>query len=63
MGGEDFSWFLDRVPGCFVAIGSRNAERGLIHEHHHPRFDVDEGCLGIGAEVLLRLARRYLERE
>jgi amidohydrolase len=62
MGGEDFSWFLEKVPGCFIAIGSRNTAKGLIHAHHHPRFDVDEGCLAIGAEVLLRTARRFLER-
>ena len=61
MGGEDFSAFLRKVPGCFIAVGSRNAERGLIHGHHHPRFDVDEQCLVIGAEVLLRTTRRFLE--
>ncbi len=62
MGGEDFSAFLHRVPGCFIAIGSRNESRGLVWDHHHPRFDVDEGCLEIGAEVLLRTAQRFLER-
>ena len=61
MGGEDFSAFLARVPGCFIAIGSRNVAKGLIHGHHHPRFDVDEQCLRIGAEMLLRTARRFLE--
>jgi amidohydrolase len=61
MGGEDFSAFLHEVPGAFLAIGSRNERRGLTHMHHHPRFDVDEGCLEIGAEVLLRVARRFLE--
>lgn len=60
MGGEDFSAFLARVPGCFIAIGSRNASKGLTFGHHHPRFDVDEGCLEIGAEVLLRTLRRAL---
>ena len=60
MGGEDFSAFLDRVPGVFIAVGSRNEERGLVWEHHHPRFDVDEECLRIGAEVLLRTALGYL---
>ncbi|MFI5370571.1 MAG: M20 family metallopeptidase [Candidatus Eisenbacteria bacterium] len=60
MGGEDFSSFLHRIPGCFVAVGSRNAARGLVHGHHHPRFDVDEGCLATGAEILLRITRRYL---
>jgi amidohydrolase len=62
MGGEDFSAFLAQVPGCFIAVGSRNAAKGLIWDHHHPRFDVDEACLGIGAEILLRTAKRFLER-
>jgi amidohydrolase len=61
MGGEDFSAFLARVPGCFIAVGSRNREKGLTWDHHHPRFDVDEASLEIGAEVLLRAARRVLE--
>jgi len=61
MGGEDFSAFLHRVPGCYIAIGSRNAEKGLVYGHHHPRFDVDERCLEIGAEILLRTTRRFLE--
>ncbi len=60
MGGEDFSAFLLQVPGCFIAIGSRNEQRGLTYGHHHPRFDVDEGCLEIGVEVLLHTARKFL---
>ncbi len=61
MGGEDFSAFLQKVPGCFIAIGSRNEPKGYFHSHHHPRFDIDEHSLEIGAEVLLRVARRFLE--
>lgn len=62
MGGEDFSWFLNRVPGCFIAVGSRNTSRGLTFGHHHPRFDVDEASLAIGAEILLRTTHRFLGR-
>jgi amidohydrolase len=60
MGGEDFSAFLERLPGVFIAIGSRNESRGLTFDHHHPRFDVDEQSLAIGAEILLETTRRYL---
>ena len=60
MGGEDFSAFLERLPGVFIAIGSRNEARGLTFDHHHPRFDVDEQSLRIGAEVLLETTRRFL---
>jgi len=62
MGGEDFSEFLHQVPGCFFAVGSRNPDKGLIYGHHHPRFDVDERSLQIGAEVMLRATRRLLQR-
>ena len=62
MGGEDFSEFLHHVPGCFFAVGSRNTERGLVYGHHHPRFDVDERSLEIGAEVMLRATRKLLHR-
>jgi len=61
MGGEDFSAFLHRVPGCFIAVGSRNESKGLTWDHHHPRFDVDEASLEIGAEVMLRAAHKFLE--
>jgi len=60
MGGEDFSAFLAKVPGTFIAVGSRNEKRGLTYDHHHPKFDVDEEVLRIGAKVLLRTTKRYL---
>ena len=60
MGGEDFSAFLEHVPGVFIAIGSRNEAKGLHYDHHHPRFNVDEESLRIGAEVLLEATRRAL---
>jgi amidohydrolase len=60
MGGEDFAFFLERVPGCFVFVGSRNEARGLCHPHHSPRFDFDEAALGHSVRVLEGIARRYL---
>ena len=60
MGGKDFSEFLHRAPGCFFAVGSRNEAKGLVYGHHHPRFDVDERCLGIGAEIMLRATYKLL---
>lgn len=60
MGGEDMSYFLERVPGCFFFLGTRNEERGLVHPHHSPRFDIDESAMEIGAEIMTRVARRYL---
>ena len=61
MGSEDFSEFTQRVPSCFFFVGSRDEASGKVWSHHHPRFDIDERSLAIGAEVMVRSAVRYLE--
>jgi amidohydrolase len=60
MGGEDMSYFLEAVPGCYAFIGSANPARGLDHPHHSPRFDFDEAALPVGVQVLVRTAERFL---
>lgn len=59
MGGEDMSYFLDRVPGCFAFVGSARAD-GTSSSHHSPTFDIEEAALTIGAELLTQTAVRYL---
>lgn len=53
MGSEDFSLFLNEVPGCFYFVGSANSEKNLVFGHHHPKFDFDEGVLPIAVASLL----------
>jgi amidohydrolase len=60
MGGEDMSLYLERVPGCFAFVGLRNEKRGIVHPHHHPRFDMDERCLAVGTDLMLEFTRRFL---
>ncbi len=60
MGGEDMSYFLERVPGCYFFLGTRNEARGLVHPHHSPRFDIDESALATGVEIMTRLVHKYL---
>ncbi|MEN3331937.1 MAG: hypothetical protein V7641_1302 [Blastocatellia bacterium] len=60
MGGEDMSYFLERVPGCYFFLGTRNEARGLTHPHHSPRFDIDESALAAGVEIMTRVIKRYL---
>jgi amidohydrolase len=60
MGGEDMSYFLERVPGCYFFLGTRNESRGLTHPHHSPRFDIDESALAAGVEIMTRVIKRYL---
>ena len=56
MVGEDFAYFLERVPGALLLVGSRDEARGLVHPHHSPRFDFDEGALPIAARLLEEVA-------
>ncbi|HEY6224920.1 MAG TPA: M20 family metallopeptidase [Gemmatimonadales bacterium] len=60
MGGEDMSYFLKQVPGCFAFVGSAKAD-GTSFPHHSPRFDIDEEALPIAAELLTRTAAGFLE--
>ncbi|HET7291482.1 MAG TPA: amidohydrolase [Vicinamibacteria bacterium] len=60
MGGEDMACYFAKAPGCFVFIGSANAERGLDRPHHSPHFDFDEAALPIGCEFLVQAAEEAL---
>ncbi len=52
MGGDDMSLWLQRAPGCYFFVGGRNEAVGADKPHHHPRFDLDEGCLQVAVETL-----------
>ncbi|MBR8826360.1 MAG: amidohydrolase [Gomphosphaeria aponina SAG 52.96 = DSM 107014] len=58
MGGEDMSFFLEKVPGCYFFLGSANGAKGLNYPHHHPRFDFDETALGMGVEIFVRCVEK-----
>lgn len=60
MGGEDFSFYTQQVPGCFVGLGIRNEDCGSIYSVHHPRFKVDEDALPLGTALHVAFARRSL---
>jgi hippurate hydrolase len=56
MGGEDFAFYLERIPGCFLRFGAR-APGEEPTAAHSPRFDVAEGAILVGAAVLAECAR------
>lgn len=53
-GGEDFSWYLEEVPGAMARLGVWNG-RGPQLDLHQPTFDLDERALGIGVQLLVNL--------
>lgn len=60
MVSEDMAFILEKIPGCFVMVGSMNTERGLNYGHHHPKFDFDEAALSNAAAVITAAALKLL---
>ncbi|MEK7792958.1 MAG: M20/M25/M40 family metallo-hydrolase, partial [Candidatus Hydrogenedentota bacterium] len=56
MGGEDFAFYLERVPGCFLRIGARE-QGGETIPAHSPKFFAAEESILVGAAVLAECAR------
>ncbi|MDV3243349.1 M20 metallopeptidase family protein [Methylocaldum sp. GT1TLB] len=60
MGSEDFAYYLQEIPGCYVRLGARR--EGWEHiPLHSPAFDFDEEVLKIGAAFFDRVARDAIE--
>lgn len=59
MGGEDFAYFLQKVPGAFLFFGMGD---GMDSPHHHPAFDLDEKALPQATLLMTSLALEYLQR-
>jgi amidohydrolase len=55
LGGEDFSEMLMEVPGALGRLGVRPIDVSEWPDLHRPMFDVDEGCLEVGAKTMVGL--------
>lgn len=60
MGGEDFAYYLQKIPGSFLRLGIRNPKKDAIYPWHHPKFTVDEDAIKIGSGVLAGVAFDFL---
>lgn len=54
-GSEDFAYYLQKKPGCFLRLG--NGEGAMLH---NPKYDFNDGILTVGAAYWTRLAERFL---
>ncbi|MDN7243466.1 amidohydrolase [Planococcus sp. N028] len=57
MGGEDFSYYLEKVPGAFFFTGAM--PDGEVYPHHHPKFDFKEEAMLVAAKTLGSAAINY----
>jgi amidohydrolase len=55
LGGEDFAWYLEHVPGAMARLGTRTPG-GPTYDLHQAAFDVDERAIGVGVRVLTSAA-------
>ncbi len=60
MGGEDMSFFLEKVPGCYFCVGAGNPAYGGVHS---PRFDFNEKIMQNGVETHCRVALDLLGKK
>lgn len=60
LGGEDFAFYQQRIPGCFAVVGVANPDWSVAYPLHHPKFRVDEDALPIGAAWHVANALRAL---
>ncbi|PAK24458.1 N-acyl-L-amino acid amidohydrolase [Streptomyces sp. alain-838] len=56
LGGEDFSWYLEHVPGAMARLGVRPPGERVIRDLHQGDFDVDEHAITVGVEMFTAAA-------
>ncbi len=61
MGGDDFAFLAQRVPGAYCFVGTRNESVGSVYPHHHPRFTIDEASLEIGIRIFLEALETFFD--
>ncbi|MCL2548529.1 MAG: amidohydrolase [Symbiobacteriaceae bacterium] len=61
MGGEDFSYYGQKAPACFIRLGGRNEDIGCTNPGHHPKYNFDEQAIAVGMATLAQMALDYLE--
>jgi len=62
LGGEDFAWILEKVPGAMIRLGTRSPG-GRTYDLHQGDFVADERAIAVGARVLAAVALRQLDSE
>jgi amidohydrolase len=62
MGGEDFAWYAEQVPGALARLGVRRPGAATSLDLHQPSFDIDEHALAIGARFMVHTALAGLEQ-
>lgn len=60
-GSEDFSYYAEKIPGCFFYIGCKPKGVAKAYFNHHPKFDIDEDALLIASKSVAEVVCRFYE--
>ena len=58
MGAEDFGYYSQVIPGCFYRLGVGNVEKGITATVHTPVFNIDEGAIKEGMQMMAWLGAK-----
>ncbi|MDF1534845.1 MAG: M20/M25/M40 family metallo-hydrolase, partial [Methanosarcinaceae archaeon] len=61
-GAEDFAFYLQKVPGIYLTLGTKNPDKDIVEGNHSSRFDIDEDILINGTEILKSIVLDFLEK-
>lgn len=62
MGSEDFAMLMEKVPGFFAFLGSKNVATGNIYTNHNEKYSSDEAVIYRGAALAAQFAFDYLSK-
>ncbi|MCF8001805.1 MAG: amidohydrolase [Halanaerobiales bacterium] len=62
MGGDDFAYLSQKVPGTYMRLGTKNKDKGIVNSLHSPYFDLDEEILKQGVKLFAHGANRILNK-
>ena len=57
---EDFASYLQKIPGIFLSLGTRNPEKNIVEINHSCTFDIDEAILITGTEIFYTISLDFL---
>lgn len=60
MGGEDFAYYMQQIPGCFIFLGAGTAEEGYPYPLHNPEVRFNEDVFWIGSAIHVQMALDWL---
>ncbi|MDO5088534.1 MAG: M20 family metallopeptidase [Leptotrichiaceae bacterium] len=61
MGGEDFAWYLQKIPGAFFFVHNPLEIDGKVWAHHTPKFAIDEDYMDRGIVLMAEYAKEFLK--